>query len=291
MRKYIIPVAAVVLLLGVAKLTITIAAPSAPSAEVASQGGPGKYSIVVNTFRRNDLLQRFLKHYITCRRVHTIYVVWSDQKNEAPDMVELVGDPEDVPIVVLKYDKDSLNNRFKPIPDLETEALLSIDDDQLISCDSVEHAFVAWQSSPRVLVGWVPRLHEANGGAFDYLGWWTVWWRGLHSIILTKSCFLHRDYLKAYTNKMPEGIHDYIDKHRNCEDIAMSFIVAREARAPSIWVKGSIVEMDGHAGISSKPGHIEARSQCLTDFTDMFGEMPLVVSPLKAVLGKGQWWW
>lgn len=41
---------------------------------------------------------------------------------------------------------------------------------------------------------------------FRYNGWWKVWWDGEYSLILTKAAFLHRDFLKAYTDEMPSKI-------------------------------------------------------------------------------------
>lgn len=46
------------------------------------------------------------------------------------------------------------------------------------------------------------------------------------SIILTKGCFMHRDWLAVYTERLPQGIKDHVEQNRNCEDIAMQFLVA-----------------------------------------------------------------
>jgi hypothetical protein len=62
----------------------------------------------------------------------------------------------------LRFDinkEDSLNNRFKEIKDLETDAVFSIDDDVIFPCPSVEFAFDVWQSAPDAMVGFVPRVH------------------------------------------------------------------------------------------------------------------------------------
>jgi hypothetical protein len=43
-----------------------------------------KYTVRINTFRRNDLLKRVVKHYATCPRIDAIQIVWSDLENEPP---------------------------------------------------------------------------------------------------------------------------------------------------------------------------------------------------------------
>lgn len=68
--------------------------------------------------------------------------------------------------------EDSLNNRFKPLPDVRTDAIFSVDDDLLVPCETLEFAFELWTSAPDQLVGFVPRMHwrkkvrPSNGSRF-----------------------------------------------------------------------------------------------------------------------------
>lgn len=115
---------------------------------------------------------------------------------------------------------------------------------------------------------------QQNGLAnYRYGGWWSVWWMGTYSMVLSKAAFFHRKYLDLYTYKMPSSIHDYVTNERydtslvpflfyffplsffsyfssfyvvqllcrNCEDIAMSLLIANATGAPPIWVKGSVL--------------------------------------------------
>ena len=52
-----------------------------------------------------------------------------------------------------------------------------------------------------------------------------------------QGAFLHRDYLQHYTEAMPAGIHAHVDAHRNCEDIAMAFLVANVTGTPPEYVR------------------------------------------------------
>lgn len=103
---------------------------------------------------------------------------------------------------------------------------------------------------------------------YRYGGWWSVWWMGTYSMVLSKAAFFHRKYLDLYTNVMPSSIHDYVTRERsakwfssfiqliaflmglcltslcmywcrNCEDIAMSLLVANATGSPPVWVKGN----------------------------------------------------
>jgi hypothetical protein len=53
---------------------------------------------------------------------------------------------------------------------------------------------------------------------------------------------------------------------------------------------GRIFEI-GSTGISSSKGHILQRSRCLSEFSSMYGHMPLVATTVKAVDGRSSWLW
>ena len=50
-----------------------------------------------------------------------------------------------VPIKVIKSDKNSLNNRFIPYDEIETEAVLSVDDDAHLRHDEIIFGFRVWR--------------------------------------------------------------------------------------------------------------------------------------------------
>ncbi|CAL1374686.1 unnamed protein product [Linum trigynum] len=265
---------------------------------------PGKgYAIVMNTWKRYDLLKQSIAHYASCSELDSIHIVWSEPDPPSESLVAhlnhiLQSKSRGPRQVELKFDinkEDSLNNRFKEIKDLKTDAVFSIDDDVIFPCSSVEFAFRVWQSAPDNMVGFVPRAHwleqsHDNNKYYSYGGWWSVWWTGTYSMVLSKAAFFHKKYLRLYTNEMPASLKDYITKNRNCEDIAMSFLVANATDAPPVWVKGKIFEI-GSTGISSLGGHKDRRSQCINRFVAEFGRMPLVSTTVKAVDSRSSWFW
>ncbi|KAL6123596.1 hypothetical protein ACLB2K_076117 [Fragaria x ananassa] len=266
-------------------------------------GSSKGYAIVMNTWKRYDLLKQSISHYSRCPRLDSIHIVWSEPSPPSDSLKKFLYhiielNTRDGRRVKLKFDinkEDSLNNRFKEIPDLETDAVFSIDDDVIFPCSSVEFAFDVWQSASDTMVGFVPRMHwvDSMNGHMDhyiYGGWWSVWWTGTYSMVLSKAAFFHKKYLKVYTNEMPASIKDFITKNRNCEDIAMSFLVANVTGAPPIWVKGKIFEI-GSTGISSVGGHTEKRTHCVDRFASEFGRMPLVPTSVKAVDSRNIWFW
>lgn len=259
------------------------------------------YTVLINTWKRNDLLKQSVSHYAGCNSVDGINVVWSETE---PPSETLQADLRRIVHHTSQSNKkpdfrfnlnevDNLNNRFRPIKDLKSDAVFSVDDDVIFPCSTLEFAFSVWQSASDSMVGFVPRMHwvkKNDAKHFTYGGWWSVWWMGSYSMVLSKAAFLHKKYLDMYTNQMPEAIRDYVIRERNCEDIAMSFLVANATGAPPIWVKGQIFEI-GSTGISSLQGHNERRTRCLNDFVSLYGHMPLVAGSVKAVDARHKMFW
>ncbi|KAK4489486.1 hypothetical protein RD792_005295 [Penstemon davidsonii] len=271
------------------------------SVSYPSRGG---YTVVINTWKRNTLLKQSVAHYASCHGTDAIHVVWSETDPPSQKLKDYLKK------VVLKKSKaahkpnfrfdlnkeDNLNNRFKPIEDLRTDAIFSVDDDVIVPCRTLDFAFTVWKTAPLTMVGFVPRMHwpyeEKNGlTQHRYCGWWPVWWKGTYNMVLSKAAFFHKKYLDIYTNKMPSSIHDYVSRERNCEDIAMSFLVANATGASPIWVKGKIYEI-GSSGISSLKSHNDKRNKCTNDFISIFGTMPLVSTNVKVVdATRHEWFW
>ncbi|KAI5670522.1 hypothetical protein M9H77_10886 [Catharanthus roseus] len=261
------------------------------------------YTLLINTWKRNDLLKRSISHYSSCPGLVSIHIVWSEPDPPSDSLNKFLNhvirlNSKNGRRIELKYDineEDSLNNRFKEIKNLKTDALFSIDDDVIFPCRSMELAFSVWQSAPDTMVGFVPRVHwveklKGEGEKFIYGGWWSVWWTGTYSMVLSKAAFFHKKYLSMYTYQMPASIREYTSKNRNCEDIAMSFLVANATGAPPVWVTGKIFEI-GSTGISSLGGHNEKRTECVNRFVAEYGHMPLVSTSMKVVDSRSSWFW
>lgn len=260
------------------------------------RGGGGGYVVVVNTWKRYGLLRRAVAHYSGCAGVDAVHVVWSEPREPPEALRRSVLNCSSAAEVRFEVNReDSLNNRFRPIQGLRTDAVFSVDDDLIVPCATLRFAFSVWRSAPSAMVGFVPRMHwladpRSNTEEFRYASWWSVWRTGTYSMILSKASFFHKKYLDLYTNHMLPSIRDYVTENRNCEDIAISFLVANVTGAPPIWVQGRIYEI-GSSGISSLKGHDLQRSRCLNKFAAMYGHMPLVATTAKAVDSRTSWFW
>ncbi|CAN6192925.1 unnamed protein product [Urochloa humidicola] len=307
------PACLVLCLLALAAVASTLAlALTLHGADPAAAPGtsPRGFAVVINTWRRDALLRRSAAHYVACPGVDAVHVVWSEPRPPPERLrrsfVALNANGTHRARVRFETTSNggggggggdtSLNNRFRPIRGLVADAVFSVDDDVVVPCSTLRFAFDVWRSAPNAMVGFVPRMHwiaaDPRGSIKEYRygSWWSVWWTGTYSMVLSKASFFHRRYLDLYTNQMLPSIRKYVNENRNCEDIAMSFLVANATGAPPIWVQGRIFEI-GSSGISSLKGHDLQRSRCLNTFAAMYGHMPLVATTVKAVDSRRSWFW
>ena len=250
------------------------------------------FAVVINTYKRPQMLREAVIHYAdTCGRssgVSQVFVVWAQQDESPPEPSSLFQSPSlpsdnRADVHILRVPKDSLNSRFLTIPRLQSDAIFMVDDDVRVSCPSLQTGFQAWNAFPSSMVGYYPRLaspprHSTlKEPTFVYHGWPTVFLKSSFNFVLTKACFLHQRYLEIYSDPLqhPTEVLQYVDDHMNCEDVAMSLLVANYTRANNIngkpiYVEGSISDKGLFGGISTGSGHMSTRSECLTDLSRIY---------------------
>jgi Glycosyl transferase family 64 domain len=277
------------------------------SLNVANKNG---FIVVINTYRRPKQLRKAVRHYAeTCgpkAGVQKVFIVWAEddvipptpesffhklsRKQQERNRFRNGNIPKRSSVTILPV-RNSLNSRFLPIPDVQDMAVFMVDDDIRVDCPSLQLGFTAWKSNPASMVGYYPRLAQMDTSSslvhvrptpekFIYQSWPIVYWRQRINFILTKACFLHSHYMSVYSDpeKHPIEILNYIDQYFNCEDVAMSLLVANVTKsfntkkipATPIYVEGHVRDKGLFNGISTGTGHMAKRSECLTDLTAIY---------------------
>lgn len=233
-----------------------------------------QFTIVILTYERINLLIRTLERLRGLAYLNKILVVWNGI-NQAPP-ASLVWPDVGVPIVLVKVDRNSLNNRFLPFDAIETDAIFSMDDDSPLRPDEIVFAFRVWRESRDRIVGFPGRYHAWDGLQQSWM------YNSNHScelsMVLTGGAFLHRYYLHVYSQLMPESIRSVVDKFMNCEDIAMNFLVAHLTRKPPIKVtsRWTFHCANCPTSLSEDDTHFMERHECLNIFASIYGYMPLL---------------
>lgn len=211
--------------------------------------------------------------------LHEIVVVWNNLDQETPpDYVSEYG----VPVRYRMSTANSLNQKLIPDSDFETKAVLLTDDDVYYKPDDLEWVFQSWRKFGQYrLVGALPRCADQDAdGSWKYTFCSNAGDQNRYALILTNLCFANIAYLDYYSSDAPEAVavRAYVDEHFNCEDIALNFMASKLTGYGPLEANGYEGFKNFHpsAGISNRPGHLEARSKCINDFVDIFGGMTLV---------------
>ncbi|XP_028837204.1 exostosin-1a-like [Denticeps clupeoides] len=190
-----------------------------------------------------------------------------------------------VPILVIDGESKVMSSRFLPYEAIVTDAVLSLDEDTMLSTPEVDFAFTVWQSFPERIVGYPARSHfwDTSKQQWGYTSKWT----NDYSMVLTGAAFYHRYYNYLYTSYLPASLKSMVDQLSNCEDILMNFLVSAVTKTPPIKItqkkqyKETMMGQTSRATRWADPDHFAQRQTCMNKFSSWFGSMPLVHSQMR----------
>ncbi|XP_068427634.1 exostosin-like 2 [Clinocottus analis] len=258
-----------------------------------------RFTIVIQTYNRTDLLLKLLNHYQAVPRLQQIVIVWNNIGTQTPLKLWDSLQPHPVPVVFKEQTSNQMRNRLQAFPEIDTDAVLMLDDDTLVSVPDISFAFSVWKQFSDQIVGFVPRKHVATpGGVFSYGSFELqdpeTAGGDKYSMVLIGAAFFHRRYLQVFQDQ-PPAVHALVDETQNCDDIAVNFAVAlylRERSAGAVNKPSGVfvkpvdlrnLEKDassGYQGMWHRPEHLLQRSYCLNRLTQIYGVMPLRFSNL-----------
>ncbi|SPP90194.1 blast:Exostosin-3, partial [Drosophila guanche] len=238
-----------------------------------------QFTIVILSYDREHALLGSLRRLYRLPYLYKVVVVWNSPKSP---QLSLRWPAIGVPVEVVRGQHNSLNNRFLPWDVIETEAVLSMDDDVQIGQDEIVFGFRVWREHRDRIVGLPGRHH-----AWDAV---SSTWRYNYSfscelsMVLTGAAFLHKYYMYLYTYHMPQAIRDKVDENMNCEDIAMNFLVSHITRRPPVKItsRWSFRRRGIKSSLSQRPKHLEDRHKCINFFSQVFGYTPLLNTQYRA---------
>ena len=126
-----------------------------------------QFTVVMLTYEREQVLINSLARLYGLPYLNKVLVVWNSPQ---PPSSDLQWPDIGVPIHVVKTEKNSLNNRFLPYEAIETEAVLSVDDDAHLRHDEIIFGFRVWRENRDRLVGFPGRYHawDQQHSAWNY---------------------------------------------------------------------------------------------------------------------------
>lgn len=238
-----------------------------------------QFTVVMLTYEREAVLISSLARLHGLPYLNKVLVVWNSPRPPAED---LRWPDIGVPIEVVRVERNSLNNRFLPFSAIETEAILSVDDDSHLRHDEIIFGFRVWREQRDRIVGFPGRFHawDSNNTAWNYNSNYSC----ELSMVLTGAAFYHKYYSYLYSYTMPQEIRDMVDELMNCEDLAMNFLVSHVTRQPPVKVTSRwTFRCPGcPVSLSEDDSHFQERHRCINFFSRVYGYNPLLYTQFRA---------
>lgn len=196
----------------------------APAFPIPVNGSTDAFTILILSYGpRLPLLKGTIKHYSSCPSASNAVIVWNAGP---PPPEEALLKSASIPVRLRVEPSNSLNNRFKPDPDIPTRAVFSVDDDIRIPCRDIEAGFAKWRRNPFSLVGYFPRFIEGTPYPV-FRGESYVVETGKYNAILTGATFIDASNMfPAYWSDSMTAARAVVDREFNGEDLLMNFVVA-----------------------------------------------------------------
>jgi len=238
-----------------------------------------QFTVVMLTYEREQVLMNSLARLYGLPYLNKVVVVWNSARPPASD---LQWPDIGVPIHVVKTERNSLNNRFLPFSAIETEAVLSVDDDAHLRHDEIIFGFRVWREHRDRLVGFPGRFHawDIENNSWNYNSNYSC----ELSMVLTGAAFYHKYYSYVYSEVMAPAIRDMVDEFMNCEDLAMNFLISHITRQPPVKVTSRwTFRCPGcPVSLSEDDSHFQERHKCINFFSRVYGYMPLLYTQYRA---------
>ncbi|XP_074656128.1 exostosin-1a-like [Tubulanus polymorphus] len=242
------------------------------------------YSTGGSSYHPQSSLYKLVKQLGRSAFLEKLLIIWQSSTT-LPSRIRWPV-PRNVTIVVINNAEKTISSRFFPYSSIKTNAVLSLDDDAMLTTDEIDFAFSIWRQFPDRIVGYPARNHfwDDERSRWGYSSKWT----NDYSMVLTGAAFYHGYYNYLFTNYLATSLLRMIDQWRNCEDILMNFLVSHVTKLPPIKVTQrkqykesmSSSSSSGHSTWLSAE-HFATRQHCINIFASTFGYMPLIRSSMR----------
>ncbi|GMR44371.1 hypothetical protein PMAYCL1PPCAC_14566, partial [Pristionchus mayeri] len=224
--------------------------------------------VIILTYNRDSGVKKIIENLRNCPHLNKVIIVWNNLERRPNGTWPEIH----VPVEFILAERNSLISRFVPYDRIETDAVVSLDDDTGLGQPELVFAFRMWRENRDRIVGFPERVHKERKGKLTY-GTSGVC---QYSMVLTGFALMHKEFLYEFVYNQHPTILDYIQENRNCEDIAMNFLIAHLTRRPPLKVIKKTGLSNGSKGLSTRGDHYTQRSECIQLFTEVYGYNPLL---------------
>ncbi|GMR39542.1 hypothetical protein PMAYCL1PPCAC_09737, partial [Pristionchus mayeri] len=228
-----------------------------------------QFTVIILAYNRDEGVKNIIDTLRDCPHLNKVLIVWGNLERRPNGAWPEIH----VPVEFILAERDSLLSRFVPYHRIETDAVVSMDDDAGLGQQELIFAFRMWRENRDRIVGFAERLHRINKGQVYYERIFTC----QYSMVLTSFAIFHKEFLYEFTYNQHPSILEHIDANFNCEDIAMNFLISHLTRRPPLKILKKESKRNGSKkGLSVRPDHETKRSECIRLFAQIYGYNPLL---------------
>lgn len=147
------------------------------------------FTAVILTYDRIESLLELVLKLSVVPSLQKILIIWNNQKKSPPNLG--IFQKISKPLKIIQTKENKLSNRFYPYEEIETEAILTIDDDIImLTADELDFGYEVWREFPDRIVGFPSRTHifDNTSQKWKYESEWT----NQISMVLTGAAFHHK---------------------------------------------------------------------------------------------------
>jgi hypothetical protein len=217
--------------------------------------------------------------------VNKLFIIWNNTGRDVPNSIKDNMNYLNIydKVEFISFEKNSLNNRFSIYDKLDSECILSIDDDYIITNKALEKCYDVWSNNNDVLVGVVPRYMNQttyNGYAANAKN------NHKYNLILTGCALFDKKFIKMYNND--EDNKKLVDKFFNGEDIVFNYIHRTNSKHKPLYVHDDNIrtwKKIKNNSISDSGNHMQKRFAIFTKMVNKYGNV-LIDNDEKIILDK-----
>jgi len=230
------------------------------------------------------ILSYYLFQFPANQYVTQVHLVWNNDSH-IPIGKDILQHKN---MIVHSENINTLNNRYRHWRAIETEAVLLLDDDCLVT-DLRSALMIHEQKNIKDrLITFYARTHRFGIDGLSYSNPKSL--NGSYSLGTGQATLLSTRWIQAFnTDHRLTRIRDFIDNNRpTCEDIALHMFASNISGKPPLLISAGQKELhfSSRHGMSSSKDWSAKRKQCLNNFVeqDFRGKLPLLYSEFKTAV-------
>ena len=160
-----------------------------------------------------------------------IHVIWSSTSKPRKSYFAKIVKKLPIKVFEAANFSSALEQRFLHSDQFQTDAILSVDHNTILSTDEIDFMFSVWKHFPERINGIAARSHYWDSIKKQWK--YSSKWSNEYSMVNLNGAVYHRFYHDLFLNQSPVFLST-VNAKPECVDLALNFVVSRYTAKPPI---------------------------------------------------------